>query len=584
MFFKFVSVLFLLLEVSAEQSSRALILAANDGNTTFFHYVSDGRVLHNPHIIAVAAFDDKVNTTGWSSLTVSTSSEFPDFLQAYWAGFLETNLTLSLTDAMWINTVRDMCSTPLSESCKKLQKYLTENMVYMLEEAYKNSNHDPYWYQVALQLWQIKGMLDAYNEKFISTSDKLNEGYLNELTNEVMGIYLLQINGDFGDLLSALSLPTLQYGLNELGHPYTMSTSCSVLFKMVKNNVYMSHVTWTSYSMMLRVLKHYNFPWKMVNSTNSPKIPGYAITFSSYPTFTSSVDDFYVTSAKLVITETTNTVHTDKLWPIVRDGSRNSVFTFIRSMVASRLATTADEWISYFKRKNSGTYNNQWMVFDAKRWPADKGSLMIAEQLPGIVESLDVTNILKSQTYWASYNLPYIRDIYVMSGTEDMAKKYGPWFVHNMTARANIFRRDHHKVVDFPSMMKIMRYNDFTHDPLSLCPCKPPFTSNNAISSRNELNDPNGYYPVPSWAYRLAGGTDAKLVDLSMINQLNMIAISGPTYDDLPPFSWSLIKGAKKPLMHPDRWQFPPVITNFTDFLSINSSIPTKLLTLQALF
>ncbi|VDQ04521.1 unnamed protein product [Trichobilharzia regenti] len=165
----------------------------------------------------------------------------------------------------------------------------------------------------------------------------------------------MQINGDFGDLLSALSLPTLKYGVNELGHPYTMATSCSVLFKVVKNNVYMSHVTWTSYSMMLRVLKHYNFPWKVVNSTNSPKIPGYAITFSSYPTFTSSVDDFYVTSAKLVITETTNTVHTDKLWPIVRDGSRNSVFTFIRSMVASRLATTADEWISYFKRKNSGT-------------------------------------------------------------------------------------------------------------------------------------------------------------------------------------------------------------------------------------
>ncbi|VDQ03903.1 unnamed protein product [Trichobilharzia regenti] len=42
---------------------------------------------------------------------------------------------------------------------------------------------------VGLQLWQIKGMLDAYNEKFISTSDKLNEGYLNEITDEVMGIY-----------------------------------------------------------------------------------------------------------------------------------------------------------------------------------------------------------------------------------------------------------------------------------------------------------------------------------------------------------------------------------------------------------
>ncbi|VDO72536.1 unnamed protein product [Schistosoma curassoni] len=57
------------------------------------------------------------------------------------------------------------------------------------------------------------------------------------------------------------------------------------------------------------------------------------------------------------------------------------------------------------------------------------------------------------------------------------------------------------------------RYNDFMNDPLSACPCKPPYTSNKAISARDELNDPKGQYPIRSWSYRLHGGTDAKRIN-----------------------------------------------------------------------
>ncbi|CAH8453402.1 unnamed protein product [Schistosoma turkestanicum] len=576
---------FIIIELHAERSSRSLISASNDTSHVYFHYVSvDDVITQGLDIVAMAAFEEKINTTGWSSLTVATSSNFPDYIQAYWAGFLETNITLTLTVSQWINTVRDMCPIPFSKDCKVIQKYLSENMAYMLDEAYKNGKHSPFWYQVALQLWQLKGMSDAFNRRFIDRADLLNRDYLDTLINEVMGIYLLQLNGDLGDLVSALSVPALMKGKNTMGHPFITSPSCSALIKIVGSNVYLSHVTWSSYSIMLRVLKHYNFPWKAVNTTNSEKIPGSAITFSSYPTFTSSVDDFYLTSANLTISETTNGVYNKTLWNIVRNGSKNSVFTFMRTMVANRLARTGDEWIQYFKYNNSGTYNNQWMIFDAKQWPKYRGSLMIAEQLPGIVSSLDVTNILKVQGYWASYNLPFIDDIYILSGTKQMAEMYGDWYVHNKTSRARIFRRDHHKVVDFPSMMSLMRYNDFKHDPLSACPCKPPYTSNKAISARDELNDPEGQYPIHSWSYRLHGGTDAKIVDLSMINQLNMIAISGPTYDNFPPFRWSLIKDVQKPIMHPDKWQFPPVITNFIDYLSTNSNIFTKFLSFESLF
>ena len=44
-------------------------------------------------------------------------------------------------------------------------------------------------------------------------------------------------------------------------------------------------------------------------------------------------------------------------------------------------------------------------------------------------------------------------------------------------------------------MIKLMRYNDFKHDPLSKCDCSPPFSGENAISARNDLNPKSGTYP-----------------------------------------------------------------------------------------
>jgi len=38
-----------------------------------------------------------------------------------------------------------------------------------------------------------------------------------------------------------------------------------------------------------------------------------------------------------------------------------------------------------------------------------------------------------------------------------MVAKYGDWFTYEHTPRANIFRRDHRKVVDMDSMLSLMR-------------------------------------------------------------------------------------------------------------------------------
>ena len=52
----------------------------------------------------------------------------------------------------------------------------------------------------------------------------------------------------------------------------------------------------------------------------------------------------------------------------------------------------------------------------------------------------------------------FFEAISTVSDQEAMIKKYGEWFDYNMNPRAQMFKRDQGKVVDIPSMMKLMRF------------------------------------------------------------------------------------------------------------------------------
>lgn len=111
------------------------------------------------------------------------------------------------------------------------------------------------------------------------------------------------------------------------------------------------------------------------------------------------------------------------------------LLVFIRTMVANRLSVDGLRWTKLFKKYNSGTYNNQWLVINYSLFrPGHKiskhGLLHILEQMPGHVETRDVTEQFLSQTYWASYNVPFFPAIFEMSGQEDMAKRFGNWLEH----------------------------------------------------------------------------------------------------------------------------------------------------------
>lgn len=93
------------------------------------------------------------------------------------------------------------------------------------------------------------------------------------------------------------------------------------------------------------------------------------------------------------------------------------------------------------------------MILDYKLFtpyaPLQNDTLWVLEQIPGYVEAADVTQVLRDTGYFASYNLPYFKDIYNMSGVTALYDQYGDFFSYDQCPRAQIFRRNHTNVREY---------------------------------------------------------------------------------------------------------------------------------------
>jgi len=486
-------------------------------------------------------------------LEIVTNSSYPDTDQAYYAGLLEGLVTSDLIKMHWHNTLAGYCTEPLSAFCQRLKAFVDANFGWVNQMIGLLADIDPYFHQVRLFLLQLQGLIDGY--KFSQSPHSSLKNFT--FHPDIMGLLLFQIGGDLGDLENALKL---EGKVNMVGESH-----CSAIIKLTPGNkdLLSAQNTWSGYNTMLRILKKYSFGFHLTPDSHE-LIAGQNMTFSSYPGVLLSGDDFYVISSGLVAMETTIGNSNNDLWQNVQPLA--TIFEGIRNVVANRLATSGKQWTDLFSKFNMGTYNNQWMVVDYKRFAPgsallNDGLLYIVEQIPGIIKAADVTNILQSQTYWPSYNIPYNKDIFNANGSPELVAKFGDWFTYDKNPRALIFRRDHSKVIDAESLMKLMRYNDYTHDPLSQCKCSPPYSAENAISARCDLNPVNGSYPFGALGHRSHGGLDAKLTTSTMVKSLEFVAVGGPTYDQLPPFQWSKSDYDKtvSHVGHPDLWMFKPI-------------------------
>ncbi|XP_061762436.1 putative phospholipase B-like 2 [Nerophis ophidion] len=522
---------------------RTAVLDKNTGQLSVI-------VGYREDFVAWANFTDNIQTTGWSALDVTTSNQYNDSIQAYAAGAVEAAVTSELIYKHWMNTLMGYCG-PFSRDagyCDRLKTFITINLQWVQEQIEQQPN-SPYWYQVRLALLQLKGLEDSYNDQLSFPSGPVS---INPF-----GFLLFQMGGDMEDLESALNKSSLTRPLG--------SGSCSALIKLLPNNkdLLVSHDTWNTYQSMLRIIKKYSFAFS-VSPLDNLVLPGTIQAFSSYPGSIFSGDDFYILSSGLVTLETTIGNSNPALWKFVQP--KGTVMEWLRNIVANRLALTAKAWAELFSKYNSGTYNNQWMIVDYNNFAPGKTDLtkdlfVVLEQIPGQIIFTDKTEELLQKGYWASYNIPYYEDIFNASGCNDLVEKFGSWFSLDQNPRAQIFRRDQTKVTDVASMMRLMRYNNFKEDPLSQCQgCDPLENGENAISARSDLNPANGTYPFGALRQRSHGGTDMKMTSYGMFCRYEMLAASGPTWDQVPPFQWST--SPYKDLLHmghPDIWAFKPI-------------------------
>ncbi|KIY95032.1 putative phospholipase B-like 2, partial [Monoraphidium neglectum] len=267
---------------------------------------------------------------------------------------------------------------------------------------------------------------------------------------------------------------------------------------------------------MTRIFKHYEL------NLGLEGVASRKLSFSSYPGELFSDDDLYMTDAGLVV-----------LTP-------RSVLSWQRVRSANLLASSGAQWVELFKRHNSGTYNNQYMITDLNKFSPGKymapGTFHVVEQLPGIIESADMTDML-ARGYWPSYNVAFFPKIYNKSGypefIADKERMGAPfeqpadWLRYQISPRAKMFRRDQSDAKDVASFKHVMRYNDWRHDPLS---AGAPFA---AICGRGDLA-PEGadFGPV------LKGCYDSKVTSYSQALRLEAEVVNGPTAQGQPPFEW----------------------------------------------
>ncbi|CAI5659559.1 phospholipase B-like 1 isoform X3 [Oreochromis niloticus] len=439
---------------------------------------------------------------GYGEVTQEDETTF--FLAGYLEGYLTAGQMFSHYSNMYPQLIKD------EKVLEPLKNFLSKQDQWAREQVKLRRNSDPLWRHMGLILAQLDG-LHAGAALWAKSKHR-----------EPLSAFTVQFLNGVGDLLDLVPALTPRSNSSAGSGAFRMPGMghCTALIKVLPGfeNLLVGHSSWYTYAATMRIYKHWDFK---VSDTH---VATGKMSFSSYPGFLMSLDDFYLLGSGLLMTQTSIGIFNASLFSQL---SPHSLLAWQRVRLANSLAHTGEEWAQVFSRYNSGTYNSQYMVVDLSRISLSKsirdGALTVVEQIPGKVMDSDQTRALR-RGYWPSYNIPFHAEIYNLSGYSVMWKRYGEDFSYDLCPRAKILRRDQAKVSDLISLKRMMRYNNYKKDPYSKGhPCK-------TICCRNDLRPRR---PRPGGCY------DTKVTDYQMALQLVAEAINGPTTQGgLRPFSW----------------------------------------------
>jgi len=499
--------------VAAAAGMRSVSVEVKGGKIVSF---ADGV---NKSATAWGTFADDLNTTGWGQLNLRTNAAHEDADQAFAAGAVEGMLTAPRIWEHFHNMFPSHFKSLNSSELAAVRDFMTTQDAWTREQIKSNGDTPGFWRQQRNVYAQFDGLRAGYNAV---AETKYPVGNL-----DVFDFQVLNSDGDFFQVVPAVvkrkrvDLRTLpveeaELQLHKMGH-------CSAIIKVTGNfsDMFMGHSSWYTYAATNRIFKHYHFAF------NADEVAAQRVSFSSYPGYLSSLDDFYMMDSGLGMVQTSIGFNDHSLYDLI---TPNSLMAWQRIRVAHVVAKTGEEWWQAAKTAFSGTYSNTYMVVDWKLFTPGQAivpnTLWVSEEIPGQFPGADVSDVL-AFGYWPSYNVPYFPQVHKASGFADLAAMGVPSASFQTAPRAKIFRRDEGKVVDLDSYKNILRYNAFETDPYA-----GPGLSCNAICCRGDLlgKGPSAF-----------GCFDTKVTHAAWAKDLRASIVNGPTRggdDDLPAFNW----------------------------------------------
>lgn len=235
-----------------------------------------------------------INTTGWGRLVVELNGDVDEETRIYAGGYIEGYISQELIDLSWVNQEVSVSG--------KAEKFIEHSLSWVEENAKSQGASSEEWKQAGLVLVQQTGLFDGYsfaskNSPAITKKQLLHYGMADEID----------------DIESAVNVDRRPNYNNMSNSEFRLASilrdHCSAMVKVTANfsDIYSAHVTWYDYSSMLRLFKSI-----MTVSSDGKSLSGRAngnfadVHYSGYPGKFASSDDYYYTSEKLTIWETSN--------------------------------------------------------------------------------------------------------------------------------------------------------------------------------------------------------------------------------------------------------------------------------------
>jgi hypothetical protein len=506
----------------------------------------------DPSAIAWGCFTDKINSTGWSSLSVhtSTSSEMPMTAKIYAAGFVEGLLTMRRINEFHSNVKALMDKDVQSDGgTSAVERVLRMSIVAWEQFAGGEAMippSDPVEFQSWVALLQLRGLRDGHNlAAFQSQLPPVSAYDLVVLNAHAEIPAIAEI---YADSAQAKILSALQQGNGTSAQsPYTEpkkwarwlshSPRGSAMVKRIgpagdARDLLVGHVTWGDYSEMTRVWKNYYLD---VGTSVS------AVAMSSYPGCISSTDDYFVASSGMTVASTQLGVPAGG--SDSRPSSNNGLPSFLRAVIAMRLATTPHMWSKVYGYITGISGGKQFLIADynnlVPKTKLKNGTLFLVDALRTKVRATDVTEQLRTNGYFQSQGEPHFEDIRAEFGLATKKPQDG---------KASLLAQNAVKISNIADARGVLV---------------------NSLSEQGQQRPVSPRFDVPSASQpgppMPAGGIDAKVANACLVSKLAAQAISGPPLTVTgEAFSWTKSEGSTKVSRWPewphnglpDKWQF----------------------------